>query len=71
MAGSTGERQTIKYGCISIEALCRDMLDWETLYVSGRTQKPVRGSRAPWSSHPTLLLTTRMHATRQIGRAHV
>ncbi|KAL8279567.1 hypothetical protein RQP46_008129 [Phenoliferia psychrophenolica] len=34
--------RTIKYGCISIEALCRDMLDWETLYVSGRTQKPVK-----------------------------
>ncbi|SCZ98381.1 BZ3500_MvSof-1268-A1-R1_Chr3-2g06332 [Microbotryum saponariae] len=33
--------QTLKYGVISIDALCRDMLDWETLYVSGRTQKPV------------------------------
>ncbi|KAK4048651.1 Mitochondrial translocator assembly and maintenance protein 41 [Microbotryomycetes sp. JL201] len=34
--------KTIKYGVISIDALCRDMLDWETLYISGRTQKPVR-----------------------------
>ncbi|KDE07295.1 hypothetical protein MVLG_02515 [Microbotryum lychnidis-dioicae p1A1 Lamole] len=34
--------KTLKYGVISIDALCRDMLDWETLYVSGRTQKPVR-----------------------------
>ncbi|GAA5886395.1 hypothetical protein JCM5296_001894 [Sporobolomyces johnsonii] len=32
----------VKYGVISIDALCRDMLDWETLYISGRTQKPVR-----------------------------
>ncbi|GAA6013871.1 hypothetical protein JCM11491_000452 [Sporobolomyces phaffii] len=31
-----------KYGCISVDALCRDMLDWETLYISGRTQKPVK-----------------------------
>ncbi|GAA5845181.1 hypothetical protein JCM3766R1_002099 [Sporobolomyces carnicolor] len=34
--------KTAKYGCISIDALCRDMLDWETLYISGRTQKPVK-----------------------------
>ncbi|GAA5838508.1 hypothetical protein JCM11251_003411 [Rhodosporidiobolus azoricus] len=32
----------LKYGIISIDALCRDLLDWETLYISGRTQKPVR-----------------------------
>ncbi|GAA5905884.1 hypothetical protein JCM6882_009061 [Rhodosporidiobolus microsporus] len=32
----------LKYGIISVDALCRDMLDWETLYISGRTQKPVR-----------------------------
>ncbi|KAI5477772.1 mitochondrial import protein Mmp37 [Pseudohyphozyma bogoriensis] len=32
----------VKYGTISVEALCRDMLDWETLYISGRTQKPVK-----------------------------
>ncbi len=40
--GAQVNGQTIKYGCISIDALCRDMLDWETLYISGRTQKPVR-----------------------------
>ncbi|BGP20541.1 hypothetical protein JCM10213_003805 [Rhodosporidiobolus nylandii] len=34
--------KTVKYGVISVDALCRDMLDWETLYISGRTQKPVR-----------------------------
>ncbi|GAA5987745.1 hypothetical protein JCM11641_006515 [Rhodosporidiobolus odoratus] len=32
----------LKYGIVSVDALCRDMLDWETLYISGRTQKPVR-----------------------------
>ncbi|SGY84559.1 BQ5605_C009g05704 [Microbotryum silenes-dioicae] len=38
--------KTLKYGVISIDALCRDMLDWETLYVSGRTQKPRRSDAA-------------------------
>ncbi|KAM0749921.1 Mmp37-domain-containing protein [Meredithblackwellia eburnea MCA 4105] len=36
------EGKTVKYGCISIDALCRDMLDWDTLYISGRTHKPVK-----------------------------
>lgn len=40
--GAQVNGQTIKYGCISVDALCKDMLDWETLYVAGRTHKPVR-----------------------------
>lgn len=31
----------IKYGVVSVDTLCKDLLDWETLYVSGRMQKPV------------------------------
>lgn len=34
--------QLIKYGVISTDALCEDMMDWSTLYVAGRMHKPVR-----------------------------
>ena len=34
--------QLIKYGVISTDALCEDMMDWTTLYVAGRMHKPVR-----------------------------
>lgn len=32
----------IKYGVISIDSLLKDLTDWETFYVAGRMQKPVR-----------------------------
>ncbi|KAG0749798.1 hypothetical protein G6F26_006461 [Rhizopus arrhizus] len=35
-------KMNIKYGVISIDKLCKDLIDWETLYVAGRMHKPVK-----------------------------
>lgn len=58
----TGHHQTLKYGIISVDALCRDLLEWETLYISGRTQKPV----CPL----LLLLEPPPHPTSQVRILH-
>ncbi|KZT60106.1 Mmp37-domain-containing protein [Calocera cornea HHB12733] len=34
--------EIIKYGVISMDTLCQDLLEWDTLYVSGRMHKPIR-----------------------------
>ncbi|KAF9147702.1 Mitochondrial translocator assembly and maintenance protein 41 [Linnemannia schmuckeri] len=33
---------TIKYGVVSIDTLCNDLLNWDTMYLSGRLHKPVK-----------------------------
>ncbi|KAF9964394.1 Mitochondrial translocator assembly and maintenance protein 41 [Mortierella alpina] len=33
---------TVKYGVVSIDTLCNDLLNWETMYLSGRLHKPVK-----------------------------
>ncbi|KAJ8103069.1 mitochondrial matrix Mmp37-domain-containing protein [Lipomyces tetrasporus] len=33
---------TVKYGVVSIDTLCRDLLSWDSLYLSGRLHKPVK-----------------------------
>ncbi|KAF9210716.1 Mitochondrial translocator assembly and maintenance protein 41 [Podila verticillata] len=32
----------IKYGVVSVDSLCNDLLNWETMYLSGRLHKPVK-----------------------------
>lgn len=33
--------RTIKYGVISVDTLVHDLMDWNTLYMAGRMQKPI------------------------------
>ena len=39
--GPKGQERPVKYGIIGLDALKRDLLHWDSLYVSGRLQKPV------------------------------
>ncbi|KAL1920679.1 uncharacterized protein VTP21DRAFT_1056 [Calcarisporiella thermophila] len=32
----------IKYGVVSIDRLCSDLIDWETLFLAGRLHKPIK-----------------------------
>lgn len=32
----------IKYGVVNLDTLCRDLSQWDTLYIAGRLQKPVK-----------------------------
>ncbi|SCV74630.1 BQ2448_7659 [Microbotryum intermedium] len=58
--------KTLKYGVISIDALCRDMLDWETLYVSGRTQKPVRTRKPSSKTCSNMISPLRLLSATQV-----
>jgi len=57
------EGRLIKYGVISVQSLVDDLLDWETLYVSGRLHKPVLMLRKD-DEHSTLnsALTTNLQS---------
>ena len=53
----------MKYGVISVRSLLDDLLNWRTLYMSGRMHKPVRAfcrvcnATSEHSASLTLLIT--------------
>ncbi|EAU39255.1 conserved hypothetical protein [Aspergillus terreus NIH2624] len=47
----------IKYGVVNLDTLCRDLSSWDTLYLAGRLQKPVKILR----DHPKVRLANQMN----------
>lgn len=52
----------IKYGVIRTQHLINDLLDWETLYISGRLHKPVQIIRNPDSQTLKLALNINLNS---------
>jgi translocator assembly and maintenance protein 41 len=47
----------IKYGVVNLDTLCNDLTRWDTLYLAGRLQKPVKILR----DHPKVRLANQMN----------
>lgn len=47
----------IKYGVVNLDTLCRDLSQWDTLYLAGRLQKPVKILR----DHPNVRLANQFN----------
>ncbi|GAD98103.1 conserved hypothetical protein [Paecilomyces variotii No. 5] len=47
----------IKYGVVNLDTLCRDLSEWDTLYLAGRLQKPVKILR----DHPSVRLANQIN----------
>ncbi|KAI9042930.1 phosphatidate cytidylyltransferase [Aspergillus affinis] len=47
----------IKYGVVNLDTLCQDLSQWDTLYLAGRLQKPVKILR----DHPGVRLANQMN----------
>lgn len=47
----------IKYGVVSLDTLCTDLSEWNTLYLAGRLQKPVKILR----DHPRVRLANQVN----------
>lgn len=52
----------IKYGIVSTERLITDLLDWETLYMSGRLHKPVLTLKQPTNPDLIVALDNNLHS---------
>lgn len=47
----------IKYGVVNIDTLCQDLSNWDTMYLAGRLQKPVKILR----DHPRVRLANQIN----------
>lgn len=47
----------IKYGVVNLDTMCKDLSSWDTLYLAGRLQKPVKILR----DHPQVRLANQMN----------
>jgi translocator assembly and maintenance protein 41 len=47
----------IKYGVVNLDTLCRDLTQWDTMYLAGRLHKPVKILR----DHPKVRLANQMN----------
>ncbi|EER26675.1 Mitochondrial translocator assembly and maintenance protein 41 [Coccidioides posadasii str. Silveira] len=47
----------IKYGVVNIDTMCKDLSEWDTLYIAGRLHKPVKILR----DHPRVRLANQMN----------
>lgn len=47
----------IKYGVVNLDTICRDLSEWDTLYVAGRLHKPVKILR----DHPRVRLANQVN----------
>lgn len=47
----------IKYGVVNLDILCRDLTQWDTMYLAGRLHKPVKILR----DHPKVRLANQMN----------
>lgn len=57
--------QTIKYGVTTVDNLCSDLLNWNTLYLAGRMHKPIRIIK----DDPRVRLTQQVNLTSAIRAA--
>jgi translocator assembly and maintenance protein 41 len=57
--------QTIKYGVTSVDNLCSDLLNWNSLYLAGRMHKPLRIIK----DDPRVRLTQQVNLTSAVRAA--